>query len=140
MKFLGTIGYFSVKILVDLGISHNFLDPLVVATVKAQICNTTIMEVKVANGARVCSQGTCLALVNIQGATFAVPFHILLLGGCDIVLGVQWLMTLSTVKWDFTKMAIQCTVLGKEVCLNGIHYDRVQVNSELKILKSSFIN
>lgn len=69
-----------------------------------------------------------------------VPFHILPLGGYDNVLGVQWLNTLGFTKWDFDKMSMQCNVMGKEVCLHGMFSNNVEVEFELKVLKSSFVN
>lgn len=35
---------------------------------------------------------------------FNVSFHLLPLGGCDVVLGVKWLRTLGPIVWDFMQM------------------------------------
>lgn len=52
-----------------------------------KICSV-FMQVKVANGYKICSVGTCKEFVPIKGPKFKVPFHVLTLGGSDIVLGV----------------------------------------------------
>lgn len=37
-------------------------------------------------------------------------------------------------------MSMQCTIMGKEVWLHGMYSDSVEVESELKVLKSYFVN
>lgn len=47
-----------------------------------------VMQVKVANGEKICSEGFCKEVGSIQWTEFVVPFHILPYGGYAIVLGV----------------------------------------------------
>ncbi|KAF5447343.1 hypothetical protein F2P56_032901 [Juglans regia] len=139
MKLLGKIGSFFVEILVDSGSTHNFLDPLVVEAAKLKVLKDRGLQVKVANGAKILSQSRCEENISIQGTKFLVPFHVLNLGGCDIVLGVQWLKTLGAIHWDFTKMIMQFVVEGKKLSLQGLVYDSVAVQPGLNLLKSSFV-
>ena len=62
----------------------------------AVLVNTLIycncFEVKVANGAVLRTKGAChVVSLKIQGANFLLDLNVLALGGCDVVLGTQWL-------------------------------------------------
>lgn len=74
MKLLGRIGTCPVEILVDLESTHNFLDPLVVNAVTLQVYFDSSLQVRVANGAKVMSKGSCEEVITIQGAKFTVHF------------------------------------------------------------------
>ncbi|KAF5468679.1 hypothetical protein F2P56_012816, partial [Juglans regia] len=139
MKLLGTIGSFSVEILIDSGSTHNFLDPLVVEAAKLRVVEDGALQVKVADGTSIVSQGKCEEMIKVQGTKFLVPFHVLTLGGCDIVLGVQWLKTLGPIQWDFTNMSMQFEVAGQKLFLQGLLSEQVQVDAGIRMLKSSFI-
>lgn len=39
--------------------------------------------------------------VRLQGYTFTSDFHLLVVTGCDMVLGVDWLETLGFIGWNF---------------------------------------
>lgn len=47
-----------------------------------------IRQVSVANGDTILSQARCEETFKIQGSKFRIPFHVLRLGGCDVVLAV----------------------------------------------------
>jgi hypothetical protein len=49
-------------------------------------------------------------LVKLQQLSFSTNFYILPLGGCDMVLGAQWLRTLGPILWDFSKLSMVFTV------------------------------
>ena len=42
------------------------------------------------------------------------------LESCDMVLGVQWLSQLGTVKWNFKKLQMEFTYVGKVHTLSGM--------------------
>lgn len=46
----------------------------------------------------------------------------------------------SIIKWDFGNISRQFTVKGKEVSLQGMYSDIVEVDSDLKVLKSFFVS
>lgn len=88
-----------------------------------------------ANGQRLSSKGYDQEVIKIQGAN-----HILLpLGGCDIVLGVQWLKILRPIKWDFTHLSMQFVVEENDLSLKCIDSSGVEIKFELKFLKSFFV-
>ena len=68
------------------------------------------LDVIMASGDKLPSIGRCTKTVlTIQGTLICVDFHILPLGGCDVVLRAQWLQTLGPILWDFQRMWMQFT-------------------------------
>ena len=47
-------------------------------------------------------------------------FSLLELGGCDIVLGTQWLSTLGVISWNFKKLLMGFMFKGRQILLQGI--------------------
>ena len=47
-------------------------------------------------------------------------FSLLELGGCDIVLGTQWLSTLGVISWNFKKLLMGFMFKGRQIWLQGI--------------------
>jgi len=48
----------------------------------------------------------------MQGKEFKADLRILKLGGCDIVLGVDWMRTVSPLVFDFNKLEVTLESLG----------------------------
>ena len=42
------------------------------------------------------------------------------LGGCDLVLGTQWLKTLGLIQWDFNLLIMAFQLRGKSMILKGL--------------------
>ena len=121
MRVLGQIKGHWVVILLDTGSSHNFLDFVLVKTLQLAIDTTRILEVRVANGDLIRTKGECKdLLIKMQGKDFLVDLHVLTLGGCDVVLGIQWLSTLGRISWDFNKLEMEFLYQGMMVWLHGI--------------------
>ena len=77
----------SLVILVDIGSTHNFIDASLIPDLQMPVDISQILEVKVANGEIIKTQGLCKdVLVFIHGQIFFVHLHVLPLGGCDFVL------------------------------------------------------
>ena len=111
MKVNGLVLNCPAIFLIDSGSSHNFIDIALVKQLRAHLDTTHPFSVKIANGGSLTSPG-CLAQVSVRIQHYAavLDFYALPLGGCDIVLGVQWLRTLGPVLWDFDKMVMQFVV------------------------------
>lgn len=56
----------------------------------------------------------------IQGQTFFVQLHVLHLGGCDLVLGTQWISTLGIINWDFKHLTMGFQYCSNRIVLQGI--------------------
>ena len=96
--------------LLDSGSTHNFLDAAMAMNLKLQIDTYKILEVKVANGAVVKTKGVCYGVqLLMQGIKFMVELHVIPFGGCEVVLGTQWMSTLGGIKWDFKLLTMQFT-------------------------------
>ncbi|KAJ0020707.1 hypothetical protein Pint_31653 [Pistacia integerrima] len=66
----------------------------------------------------------------MQGNTFHTDFYVLTLGGCDIVLGVQWLRTLGPILCDFVQLRMEFTLLDFKHVLQGITPTEVSLMDE----------
>lgn len=102
MRLMGWIGKKEEVILVDMGSTHNFLDPAVITKARLFVQPTRSITVKVANGdSMLCEGRSNQVAFRVQGYDFTIVFYALTLGGCDVILGVYWLKTLGLILWDF---------------------------------------
>lgn len=98
LKIWGNIGDREVTILVDSGASHNFIAYEVVKELNLLIEGQTGFAMMVGNRQRIMGQGVCRRVtVAVQGVMITQDFFPFELGGTDMVLGVQWLVTLGKV-------------------------------------------
>jgi hypothetical protein len=108
MRLVGSINNQAVVVLIDTGSTHSFLNPNVARRAKLPIHETRKLTLKVANGDFIPCQGCCLAVqVTLQGHTLTTSLLLLTLGGCDLVLGVNWLRILSPILWDFVDLTMK---------------------------------
>jgi hypothetical protein len=121
MRLMGLLQKQQVSILVDSGSTHNFLDPAFLHKVQLPLTSTPLLRVKIADGTSVQSLGKLSPVtLKVQGYSISTTFHLIALGGCDMVLGVEWLSTLGPILWDFSLMTMQFTVMGITTKLIGL--------------------
>ncbi|KAF7153404.1 hypothetical protein RHSIM_Rhsim01G0083200 [Rhododendron simsii] len=87
---------------------------------RAGVCiqHTNPLTIVVADGTKIYSKALVKELQwALQGMNFSFEVRLLPLGGCDMVLGVQWLSTLGPVLWDIKNLQMQ--LAGKELILTG---------------------
>ncbi|CAL2264343.1 unnamed protein product [Prunus armeniaca] len=121
MKLTAVIKNCPVVVLLDSGCSHNFIDiGMVKNKLGWKLDQSHICDVMITNGGQVQSKGCC-AVVPLAIGTyiytsdmFALP-----LGGCDIVLGVQWLRTLCPILWDFKRLTMKFWHGNEQICLSS---------------------
>lgn len=131
MRVWDKIGFTSVVILMDLGSTHNFLDPSLVKTNMLLVDEASQLRVTVANGEEMQSPGCCNSvLTTIQSITFCPNFYVLPLSGCDVVLGIHWLMGLGPITWNFTSLSMRFQWAKKWVQLQGIQLSPSIVTNE----------
>ncbi|XP_038704764.1 uncharacterized protein LOC120000718 [Tripterygium wilfordii] len=122
MKVEGTVKTHPVIVLIDSGSTHNFVSSKLVKQMGWQLEKTAEFKVMIADGGQVLSMGCCTSVPLMMGSySCMMNLFVLPLGGCDIVLGVQWLQTVSPVLWDFQELTMQFTV-------NHIPFQLVSIN------------
>ncbi|OMO84555.1 reverse transcriptase [Corchorus capsularis] len=125
--------------LVDSGSTHNFLDCNVAKSLKLPYQKGFKKKVIIANGEAVCTAGYCKSVEwEVQGVKFCTNFFILPLHGCDAVLGVQWLVTLGPILWDFSLLTMQFELDGVWRKIQGIQQGHIELENEKRALKSLY--
>ena len=121
MRVKGRVNGDRLVILIDTGSTHNFVDVSLISGLQLRVDVTKVLEVKVANGVIVKTQGFCSEVpVIVQGVEFCINFHFLELGGYDAILGTQWLSTLGEIQWNFKLMTMSLWYRNKQVLLQGL--------------------
>uniref|UniRef100_A0A6N2JVX6 Chromo domain-containing protein n=1 Tax=Salix viminalis TaxID=40686 RepID=A0A6N2JVX6_SALVM len=101
--------------------THGFMNSSIQQRARLQSKSTEGLQVKVANGDILLSEGKCSNIPFImQGHTYHTDFYIITLGGCDVVLSVQWLSTLGPILWEFDKLRMEFSMFGRVNVLQGI--------------------
>jgi hypothetical protein len=90
MRLMGRLQNQQVSILVYSGSTHNFLDQAFLNKVQLQFTSTPLLRVKIADGTTIQSLGKVTTVtLKVQGYSISTSFHLIALGGCDMVLGVN---------------------------------------------------
>ncbi|KAM0057123.1 putative retrotransposon gag domain, aspartic peptidase domain superfamily [Helianthus debilis subsp. tardiflorus] len=120
IRITGHYGKYELQLLMDTGRAHNFLDTALAKLLGCKMVKGPAMLVKVANGhEEVCDQmvkGFCWIMHGIQ---FTADVYVIPLGGCDMVLGVQWFTTLGSIKMNYNDRTIAFKFNGQKVVLRG---------------------
>ncbi|XP_057952937.1 uncharacterized protein LOC131147183 [Malania oleifera] len=139
MRVVGCFRGQSFVILVDTRSTHNFIDPALVRRLKLTLDSGEKVKVKVANGEEIRCEGRCRAVsFVVQGTRFEADMYSLVLGGCDIVLGILWLSTLGKIMWNFVELTIKLHQNGQTVCLKGLTFQALveeEVEGKLSYLE-----
>ncbi|XP_042950056.1 uncharacterized protein LOC122282167 [Carya illinoinensis] len=121
MRVKGKVGSQWAAILIDTGSTHNFLDSAVVTKGQLPINQERRVRVRVASGEQLLSEGESVQTrFNIQGISFVDNMHVLVLAGCNMVLGIQWLRGLGSILWNFESLIMKFTYQNKEVEIKGL--------------------
>ncbi|XP_070665927.1 uncharacterized protein [Malus domestica] len=119
MKVSGVLHTLPVTILLDSGSTHNFVDSRLLKQLGWPCHTTKPFDVMIADEGRVRGQGCCQQIPLELGAYRChTDLYALPLGGCDVVLGVKWLSSVSPVLWDFQNLTM-------EFCVGKDHYKLV---------------
>ncbi|GKB83583.1 putative mitochondrial protein [Tanacetum coccineum] len=126
MRVKGRVGKKVVYILIDYGSTHNFLDVHTAKKLGCRLAKTTPMQVSVANGQRMMSTYVCHYLKwSLQNEVFTSDVMLLPLGGCEMVLGIQWLATLGDMQCNFKKLIMKFNHKGRQLVLRGMNNTHV---------------
>ncbi|XP_047325223.1 uncharacterized protein LOC124929014 [Impatiens glandulifera] len=120
MKVQGTVGRNNVYILIDSGSTHNFINPRVIRNTKFVTSPAVKLMVTVASGHQLVSTTKCLGLQwSAQGINFNVDARVLSILKYDIILGIEWLVTLGGIQWDFKNLIMEFSFNGELRKLHG---------------------
>ena len=79
-------------VLIDSGSTRSFLDEAMARELGCEITNSHPLLITIANGNKVLSQSTCMGFSwEMNGEDFVANLRLLKLGGCNVVLGVDWM-------------------------------------------------
>ena len=98
MRVKGFFKNLPLTILIDFGSTHNFIDPQIAKQDDCFVHPFSRFKVMIANGGTLPCKGKCrnvhisIGDYNLCSNMFAMP-----LGGCDVILGTQWLRTLGPI-------------------------------------------
>jgi hypothetical protein len=100
LKIKGYIKHRPVVVLVDSGSTHNFIHCRLADEIHYFVRPVSNFQILIANGGTMKCGGRC-ENVKIQMGDYHMKTHMfsISMGGCDIVLGVEWLHTLGRSQW-----------------------------------------
>ncbi|XP_026447045.1 uncharacterized protein LOC113347590 [Papaver somniferum] len=109
-----------IMVLIDTGSTHSFIDSKITDKLGLHVSPTGHILVTVANGDSTITKGICRGLQwEMQGYKFSADLRALPLGGCDMVLGVDWLRQLGDVTFNFSQLKIYFIHQGYPITLTG---------------------
>lgn len=124
MRLVGQAQRKSLHILMDIGITHYFLD---LEYAKSLGCNLTQIQpqiVTVADGNNIPCQFRCENFAwGINVHEFRNNVLLINIGSCDMVLGIEWFKQWGKINWDFNKMTMRFQVIGVPICLKGVTHN-----------------
>ncbi|KAJ0578410.1 putative nucleotidyltransferase, Ribonuclease H [Helianthus annuus] len=130
MKVLGSIGNKQLRILIDSGSTHNFVNEQLAMKLKCALKPIDNVTVGVANGTEiVCANYSPNFQWFMQGMWFTTDVLVIPLDSYDMVLGVQWLLTLGSIVWNFMDMTMQFTIGNTQCSLKGVDSNKVSLCS-----------
>lgn len=119
MQLKGVFNKRLVHVLVDSGATHNFIHPTLLKNLKSPVSNLLPLNVMLASGARMKTQGEVSVTLQLQQYEFSADFYILPISGCEIILGASWLKSLGDILWNFENMIMKFSMDGREYQLQG---------------------
>jgi hypothetical protein len=121
LKLIGYIKHRKVIILVDSGNTHNFIHLRITQETHCYIHAVNNFQIMIANGGSM-KCGGCCENVHLQIGDYNLKSHMFSIdmGGCDIVLGAEWLRTLGTILMDFHNLTMQFDQGGHKHKFQGI--------------------
>eukprot|EP00253_Pinus_taeda_P016470 PITA_16470 len=105
LQIRGFIKHRPVVVLIDSGSTHNFIHQKVTEVVHYFVRAVSNFQVQITDGGIMKCEGRC-EIVKLQMGDYQLKTHMFAIhmGGCDIVLGVEWLRTLGPITMDFQEL------------------------------------
>eukprot|EP00253_Pinus_taeda_P003142 PITA_03142 len=105
LKIRRFIKHRPVVVLIDSGSTHNFIHQKVAETVHCFVRAVSNFQVQITDGGTMKCEGRCENF-KLQMGDYQLKTHMFAInmGGCDIVLGADWLCTLGPITMDFQEL------------------------------------
>jgi hypothetical protein len=136
LKLISYIKHQKVIILVDSGSTHNFIHRRIAQETHCYIHVVNNFQIMIANGGSI-KCGGCCENVHLQIGDYHLKFDMFAIdmGGCDIVLGADWLRTLGPILMDFRALTMQFNQEGHQYKFQGITVGSPEVISSHRMEK-----
>jgi hypothetical protein len=136
LKLIGYIKHRKVIILVDSGSTHNFIHRRIAQETHCYIHAVNNFQIMIANGGSMKCGGSC-ENVCLQIGDYHLKSHMFAIdmGGCDIVLGADWLRTLGPILMDFKELTMQFDQEGHQYKFQGIIISSPEIISSHRMEK-----
>lgn len=72
----------------------------------------------------------------MHGQEFQADFLVLPLEGCQMVMGIQWLILLGPILWDFKQLRMEFAMDGKRIILQRSSTHRLQLMQVKSLAKA----
>jgi len=107
-------------VLIDSGSAHSFLDETTANSLQCDLQETHPLSILITDGARMVSHRRCVGFKWLMsGQEFLANLRILKLGGCHVVLGVDWMKSVSPLVFDFNTLEVTFRWEDQQVTLHG---------------------
>jgi hypothetical protein len=136
LKLIGYIRHRKVIILVDSGITHNFIHRCIAQETHCYIHVVNNFQIMIANGGSMKCGRHC-ENVHLQIGDYHLKSHMfsIEMGGCDIVLGADWLRTLAPILMDFQNLTMEFDQGGQKYKFQGITTSSPEIISSHRMEK-----
>ncbi|XP_026433313.1 uncharacterized protein LOC113330698 [Papaver somniferum] len=139
IRILGLLKKHKISILIDSGSTHSFIDSALSTKLHYEIQPNAHLLVIVANGERTVISGVCPQIQwSMQDYQFSGDLRLLFLGGCDIILGADWLRRLGNVMFNFAKIIISFQHQGETITLTSAKNSSSLMMMSIQVVKEFF--
>ncbi|KAG8367048.1 hypothetical protein BUALT_Bualt16G0031900 [Buddleja alternifolia] len=115
MRVTGVTKRKPIHILIDIGGTHNFIDLIAAKRLGYKLEPMTPFVVSIDDGNKIHSSFLCRSFTwKMQGVKFTADLMTIPLGGCDMVLGIQWLITFGDINWNFSQLKMDFMTENKK--------------------------
>eukprot|EP00253_Pinus_taeda_P015921 PITA_15921 len=136
LKIRGFIKHRPVVVLIDSGSTHNFIHQKVAEAVHYFVQAVSNFQVQIADGGTMKCEGR-YENVKLQMGDYQLKAHMFAIhmGGCDIVLGAEWLRTLGPITMDFQELYMSFKQNNFTHTLRGLQVGAPSIISSHRIEK-----
>jgi len=126
MKVNGLLKRQQVTILIDIDSTNNLFDENIAQRFSIPLEDCVPFDVTLADeGTLTCKSKYSNVKLAVQDLELRADLYLLARGDYKVVMGIEWLMTLGDVLWDFSKLTMKFTLNGKRVIIRGKHGNNV---------------